>query len=125
MIRPLKAAIRFYHLRASWLGDGGQPVPQAQASARAAICCQCPLNNRSRPLWQWIAERASADLRQQVELKASMKLHARDEDLLGVCDGCDCLLSLKVWAPLKQVLATTPLEPLHPACWIRVEAPTP
>lgn len=121
MLKTLKAALRFYRLRSGWLGDGGQPVPQALANQRTATCCQCRLNNRERPVWQWLAEHASAELRQQVELKAQMKLVARDEDLLGVCDGCDCLLSLKVWVPLDRVIATTPLEKLASGCWITQE----
>ncbi len=63
-------------------------------------------------------------LRQQIELKANMKLAVEGEDGLHTCGGCDCILNLKVWVPIKHIKETTPLEELNkenPKCWILKE----
>lgn len=120
-MKTLKAAIRYYNLRASWLGDGGQPVPVAQAQQRADTCIACPLNNSDRKVWELFTATASKELHHQINLKAQMELHVKDEDKLHVCDACDCYLGLKVWSPLVHILATTPTDNLHADCWVRKE----
>lgn len=108
-------------MRASWLGDGGQPVTPQQSHARASVCLPCPYNNANRPAWKFIAEVGSWELRHQIELKREMKLSTPMDDWIHVCDACGCLLTLKVHAPLKHILATTDLDALPSYCWIKVE----
>ncbi len=119
-MNPLAAALRYYHLRSSWLGDGGQPVPLATAQQRTNICLQCP-QNTNQPLWESLTQPIANQLRRQIQLKAQMQLAVQGEDGLHSCKACDCVLSLKVWAPLRRVKETTPLEKLQqqgPRCWI-------
>ena len=116
----LARALSFWKLRASWLGDGGQPVPQALANARSAICLTCP-KNQPNPIREALLRPA---VNQLLPMKAQMQLAVPGEDGLRVCQGCECLLVWKVWVPLPHILATTEraeLSQANPRCWILSE----
>jgi hypothetical protein len=119
-MNPLRAAQRFYEMRSSWLGDGGQPVPQEQANARAAVCVACP-KNQPHHLYEILTVPAVVEVERQLELRDKMKLHAQDEDKLHICEACWCVLRLKVHTPLKHILGTTDMNALDPRCWIIAE----
>lgn len=122
-MNPLRAAINYYNMRASWLGDGGQPVPQDQAQFRANICLSCP-KNKPHPFYAFLTALAAHELRAQLEMREKMKLKVEGDDDLFICEGCWCVLRLKVFAPLKHLLATTNLEDMHqdnPKCWLLTE----
>ena len=119
-MNPLRAAVNFYRLKASWLGDGGSPVAPNLAQQRADVCLVCPLNEKM-PIWESLAQSQANQLRKQLELKASMKLAVRGEDGLHTCKACMCLLKLKIFAPKKRILEVTKLHDLHPDCWILKE----
>lgn len=122
-MNPIAAATRAYKLRSSWLGDGGQPVPAALSSARAAICLICPKNNAHA--WENIAGEVMSWALQINRIKDQMQLRATKEDQLHICDACDCVLRFKVWVPLEHVVETTPIEKLDPKCWILAERAKP
>lgn len=104
-------------MRASWLGDGGQPVPLAQANARAAICFTCPRHGTNRVKW----EALSSTVADQLRLKLGLDLHVDRESELHVCGVCDCYLPLKVWTPLEHILTSSDTRGLPRECWIITE----
>lgn len=116
----LKQAINFYRTRRDWFGEGGKPVAAPQSQARSDQCLKCPMNQRM-PIWELFAGAAATAVRRQLEAKNELNLSVRGEENLHVCSACLCVLSLKVHTPLKFILATTPLEGLHPDCWILSE----
>ncbi len=125
-VNALKAAISYYRLRASWLGDGGAPVPLTLATSRSLVCLKCPLNEKM-PLWEVLTTIAATHLRKQLALKASMQLAVPGEDGLHTCKACLCHLPSKVFVPIKHIKETMPLEALsalHERCWILAELDT-
>jgi hypothetical protein len=114
----LSHAKQFYKLWSAWLGDGGKPVDQGIARARANICFKCPMN-AEKGITQLLMESAASVVHRQIEVKNGLHLHVQGEENLNLCSACFCVLSLKVWVPDKHILDNTDLEPLHPDCWIR------
>src|SRR4029079_154902 len=119
-MNPFRAAARFHRLRSSWLGEGGQPVARPLAQARAAICATCPLN-QPHTLWELLAAPAIATVTRQLQMKDELGLKLEGEEQLHVCEACGCVLSLKVWVPLRHIMETTDYDKLHPKCWILSE----
>ena len=120
-MNPLKAATRVYKLRASWLGDGGEPVPTPQAIARAEVCLACQFNQAR--LWEGIARTAVSWALGIDHLRAELKLSTGNETGLHVCAKCDCVLRCKVWVPLKHaVLSVDRITDLPDHCWLYKEA---
>lgn len=119
-MNALKAATRFYKLRSSWLGDGGEPVSIELAEKRTQICSTCPFNNPSRPIWEALTSTISKQLR----LKMDMNLHVRGESNVHICDKCGCYLPLKVLVPIKHVIDTTDMHDLPCWCWCSSESVT-
>jgi hypothetical protein len=105
-----------------WLGGGGEPVTPALAQERADICWDCPQNSpvHTSQLKLNVARliKQGLQIKQQVNLRT-----ARDPDL-HVCKTCRCVLSLKVWVPIRHIRAHTTDDQLtkFPAhCWIPKE----
>lgn len=120
-MNPLRAAVNFYKLKSSWLGDGGQPVEQQLAQRRTEVCLKCP-QNQEMPIWETLAAPQATQLRKQLQLKAKMQLAVQGESGLHTCKTCLCILALKVWCPIQRVLEVTELNDLHPNCWILSES---
>lgn len=112
--------MRFYQLRSAWLGAGGQPVSRELAQKRADTCLLCPLRDK-RPWWELFTEPFVQEMRHQIAFKNDLELKVDGEAELHTCGACDCILSLKVWCPIKHVVDTTPLDRLDTHCWIRQE----
>ena len=106
-----------------WLGDSASTVPTEAATARAAVCVECP-QNKGGP-FENILHRSAAELvRKQLEVRTQMKLSTPHDASLNVCAACKCPLKLKVYAPLKHILeGLLPeyREKLDPNCWITKE----
>lgn len=119
-------AKQFYALWSSWLGEGGQPVPQEVAQERADVCTgrcsgvKCPMNVE-KGLTQLLSEGVASVVHRQLEIKHKMRLHVENEKDLNICAACDCVLSLKIYTPIKHILDNTDTNGLHPNCWILKE----
>lgn len=113
----IKESVKAYELMKSWLGNGGRPVPLLQAQSRADVCLKCPMNVE-KPIQELFTGAIALTIRRQIELKNKMSLRVEGEKSLHVCDGCNCVLKLKVHAPLKFILENTDNMKLHPSCWI-------
>lgn len=104
-----------------WLGESGQPVPPAEAQARANICLQCPYNYQGSWVWNLATSIAIA---RQMQLREIMKLKLEGEEKLNICEKCGCKLKLKVHTPFHHLYRHTSDEqfakfPLE--CWQRIE----
>lgn len=119
-MNPFTAALHYYRAKSAWLGDGGVPVPQLVANARASICKTC-LMNQSHPIYENLAVQVANQLRRQIELKANMKLAVAGEDGLHICEVCWCVLSLLVWVDEKVIAKRMEAENARavypPHCW--------
>ena len=115
--------MQFYELRKSWLGEGGRPVAQDHAQERANICLSCPLN-QEKGLPEFLTALAALTVRRQIEMKNQSQLRVDGEKRLHICDGCGCVLRLKVWTPMKFITETTEqnvIDSLPDVCWQRKE----
>lgn len=104
-----------------WLGDGLNPVDQATAEARAAICATCPLNQPSDTL-QWAYSQVADGLKLLMEVRQDMDLHTSHDNYLKTCHGCDCDLKLKCFCPAEYIKKRTSPETmarLDDRCWIK------
>ena len=103
-----------------WLGDGGNPVHNAEAERRAVICAVCPRNDRGD--WtRFFTVPAAEMIRKQIEAAKSINLTTTKDAELNVCDACGCPLKLKVHVPLPYILKHTSPEEMgkfHEDCWI-------
>lgn len=103
-----------------WIGEGGKPVAQELAEARAKTCAACPLNKSGNFMAIFIKPVADA-IRATLEIKNHLKLQTSLDEKLLICHGCDCVLSLKVWTPLKHILDhidPAVLDKLDQNCWV-------
>lgn len=113
----IKEAKQFYDLTTQWLGAGGKPVHPDTAQVRANTCLQCPMHE-ARPIYEALAGAAALTVRRQIELKNKLNLRVQGEKSLHVCGGCNCILRLKVWAPIKFISEHTDTSKLAPGCWV-------
>lgn len=96
-------------------------VSQEQANSRAATCATCPLNGKK----DWLAyftQPASDAIRQRISEKIEMKLETPYDSQLGVCEACDCPMSLKVWFKFEAFwpkMTQAAKDALDKGCWIR------
>lgn len=104
-----------------WLGDSGRPNDPAEAQARAEVCAACPMNV-NEGIGKWFKEKVAGVIQGQIEMRNKLKIATTVDDKLHICEGCGCVLKLKVHVPASYITThTTPeaLEKLHPDCWIR------
>lgn len=113
-------AMRFNDARRHWLGDGGVPVPNAQAQGRSNGCIKCPMNKKMG-VYEGLTKAAARLVAFQIEIKNEMKLHVEGEDKLHICDACGCVIELKIHQPINVIQETTDESKLHPDCWILKE----
>lgn len=106
-----------------WIDDGALAVPAPQSAARAAICTTCPKNGKG-DLLSYFTKPAADAIKRTVERKLEMQLTTPHDDQIGVCEVCDCPLSLKVHLPIENI--SKKMNPVTMAefpdwCWIRKE----
>jgi hypothetical protein len=114
------------NLMVQWLGDGLEPVPIELAEKRAAICAGCPKNSKNNgeteeTLWQRFTNVAANQIKGLINIKNNIHLQTTRDKELGHCEGCDCVLNLKIHAPVKHIEANThhSVWPnLAPNCWL-------
>jgi hypothetical protein len=109
--------------------SGDAPVSKEHAEARALVCVTCPKNGKG-DLSRFFTVPAAELMRKHLERLHDLELSTSLDDKLGVCEGCACVLKLKVHFPMKYVLESlTPeiekdLQKENPVCWIRQEKET-
>lgn len=101
-----------------WLGSGAETVPWRLAQARAGVCLKCPLNKPGSVLTGAVADA----VKKQIELKNALQLRVSGEKSLHHCEGCGCVLRLKIWMPADKLGMTQEQLNNYPtACWMRKE----
>lgn len=108
-----------------WLGDGLKPVPAHLAAQRAAVCVSCRHNQEPTGI-QRAYELAADGIGALMNSREEMKLSTPHDANLKTCQLCDCVLKLKVFAPIKHIAKRTSADvwkslPEH--CWIKKEIP--
>lgn len=118
-MNPLKQAQQLYRVRASWLGEGGQPSPNAQL--RANQCLGCP-HNQPKGFEELFKGVVASMVKKQITLKEQLQATVDGEDRLHVCSLCGCYLPLKVHVPLHIARENTPDWGSYPGyCWLRMD----
>lgn len=106
-----------------WFGDS--PVAGELATARAAVCVRCPLNERNGNPLQRFNEAAAKEISAIFGSLKHAKLSTPHDEALGVCSACECPMKAKVFAPLPLIvkrLRPEARERLAPECWILSES---
>lgn len=103
-----------------WVGDGGNPVPQIIADARAKTCIACPQN---QPKQRGLESTVAKEILRQERIRTSLRLRSNGEAMLNTCQVCSCHLPLKVWVPLEHIVKHSTME-MPDNCWVRTEAET-
>ena len=93
-----------------WLGEGGSVVDQNTAQERANICLKCPKHNPDQNALVLFAE----GVRKVLSVKNDIGLEVENEDKLGSCSVCGCVLKLQVFEP-KPALDKN--DVYDPSCW--------
>ena len=106
---------------ASWLGEGGVPVAQELAEARAKICEGCDRNVEPKWWERMVKDPIAFVIRCTLEIKEARNLKVPNEDKLMMCRACGCCNPLHIWSPLKHIRNHTGMETypkFSPQCWI-------
>jgi hypothetical protein len=107
-----------------WFGEG-KPVESTVAERRAAVCADCPMNDRkAKNILESFTVAAAKEIMAIFSALNDLNLHTSQDNKLKVCQACDCPLKAKVWAPLhiiKKHLSEERFDRLHASCWIRHE----
>lgn len=123
LLDELKATARGAAILQDWLGGGAEPVPAAEARARAAVCVACP-ENEPGGWWEHAKSTIAGAIREHVAVKRALKLETVYDHRLGTCNVCKCNNPLQVWVPINHVAAHTPPEvtaKFPVGCWKRKE----
>lgn len=98
-----------------WTANSGELVPRETAEARAAVCEQCPLNDKHSTVAGAVADA----IKRHLELKNHLGMKLPNEDKLHTCSACLCQNRLKVWLPIKFIYPNDEVKArLHPDCWL-------
>lgn len=99
---------------AEWLGSGGEVVDANTAQERADTCLACPLHNPDQNATVLIGEA----VRRVLEAKNKIGLRVNNEDKLGSCSVCGCVLKLQVFEPVFLLEKQTAKDAGYaPQCW--------
>ena len=106
-----------------WLGDGGVPVEDWHAEARADVCEHCR-ENVQPDWWDKVKESIAVRIKSHLAVKHQLGFRVKNEDKLGMCKICGCCNPLAVWCPIKHIAEHTSqdhLKAFPKVCWKRVE----
>lgn len=112
-----------------WIDSGEAPVSRDRAEARAAVCVDCPQNEKGD--WtRWFTVPASELIKRQVEKAQARALSTVHDERLHLCTACHCPLKLKVHVPIDWITkrltqATVAKLKAAPRCWIIQEMNNP
>ncbi len=118
---PLGAAAGGGRVLVEWIASGEEAVPISVAEERAAICADCPKNEKGD--WtRFFTVPVSDEIKRQLEKRRGWNLKTSKDDELFVCSVCSCPIKLKLHVPIDRILKN--LDPqvkanLHPKCWIK------
>lgn len=104
-------------------GPSQKPVAKSLAEERAAICENCPQNQKG----DWLntfTDHAAGILRRTLAVFKDANLTTTKDESLGVCQACECPLRLKVHVGLDFIREKTDqatMKKLDPRCWIEKE----
>lgn len=107
-----------------WLGMGAIPVDQEIAEERADICRTCPENVKGSGWIDRLKAEVAATIRDHLNVKNELELSVPEENEIGFCKQCGCVLTLKVWCPIEHILSHTSqseLKEFPDFCWQRTE----
>jgi hypothetical protein len=104
-----------------WIASGEEAVPIDVSESRAAICADCPKNEKGD--WtRFFTVPVSNEIKKQLEKRRGWNLKTSHDENLNICGVCLCPIKLKVHVPIDRILKN--LDPevranLHPKCWIK------
>ena len=119
VLNRLKQDVRGARTLAAWVGEGGSPVNRALAEQRARICMGCPAN---QPMRRQLEASIATAIREQEEIRSQIDLRLPREESLHHCKACGCYLKLKVWVPMRHILAHSSPSEFPSNCWIQRES---
>lgn len=113
---------------ADMFGKEGPIRDKSVAERRAAICVECPMNDKGD--WtRFFTVPAQAMIRKALGVVKDLDLTTSLDEKLQICQVCGCPLKGKVWARLPHILnhiSKNDYGQLPPQCWIAQESkPTP
>ena len=106
---------------------GTGPVPKPLAEQRAAVCENCPKNDKATGLLAHFTQTAAQEVMGILGALKDLDLRTSNANRLGTCKVCHCPMAAKVFAPLAVILKHMPaedqadLQPENPRCWILTE----
>jgi len=106
-----------------WLGTGAEAVAIPIAQARANVCLDCDRNKLGHR-WLKLTSDIVRAVAEQMHVKEERKLRVENEDKLGVCSECDCVIPLKIWLKRDILAERTSQEVLNALpewCWLKTE----
>lgn len=95
-----------------WLGGGAEVVDNSTAQARADICLKCPKHDPNQSSLVLLAK----GVRGVLSVKNDIGLTVNNEDKLGTCTVCGCVLKLQVFEP-EVLLKREESEKYPNHCW--------
>lgn len=104
-----------------WEESGLPPEPPEVSEARAAICADCPKNDKHKSITEIFTVPTAAMIKRRFERLNSLKLSTTRDAELNVCQACYCPLQLKVHSPMSLIqkrLKPEQRAELDPRCWI-------
>jgi hypothetical protein len=104
-----------------WIASGEEAVPIDVSESRAAICADCPKNEKGD--WtRFFTVPVSNEIKKQLEKRRGWNLKTSRDAELHVCTACSCPIALKIHMKIDRILQNMPPESranLHPKCWIK------
>lgn len=128
----LQSAVNGALILKDWLGDGGKPVADELAQARANVCVnECSdttryqhFHNKPASFFGRVTGAVAKAILDQRREKLNLGLKVENEDKLFTCDVCGCHNPLKVWVPMDVILKRTMPEQMAqfpPWCYMVTE----
>lgn len=102
--------------------ESGMPAEPPEVSAnRAAVCADCPKNEKGKSLTEYFTVPAADTIHKRFRRLLEMQLTTPHDERLNVCQACLCPLKLKVHTPMELIqkrLKPEQRAELDPRCWI-------
>lgn len=106
-----------------WIASGAEAVAPELSEARAQQCVKCPKHGKG-PWTAYFTKPLAEAIRAKLNFRRELKLETSVDEVLKVCEACDCPLPLKVHLKIDRLNKEMPAEQkakLVPECWIHKE----